>query len=225
MLDGFLATLQISFLSEFCMEEPRKRERADLSGILKLKRLSWTSFWVYVLVGAALIMLQAVILLAMGLPGICRCSYVALWHANPSGPETSQHLTDWYTYTHVIHGFGFYLLLWLVAPHLSFGSRLAIAIGLEVGWEIIENTPFIMERYRQSALARGYFGDSAINSVADTLAAAFGFVLARRLPLSVILGLAAAAELFAAYMIRDNLMLNIIQLIYSSGLVSRWQAG
>ena len=82
-----------------------------------------------------------------------------------------------------------------------------------------------MERYRQSALARGYFGDSVINSVADTLAAAFGFVLARRLPVSWILALVAAMELFAAYMIRDNLTLNVIQLIYPSGLISRWQAG
>ena len=197
---------------------------AELREMPALSRLEWNSFRIYVFIGVTLIVLQTLILLAMGLPGICRCGYVALWHANPSGPETSQHLTDWYTYTHVIHGFGFYLLLWLVAPHVSFGTRLAIDIGLEVGWEIIENTPFIMERYRQSALARGYFGDSVINSVADTLAAAFGFVLARRLPVSLILGLAAAAELFAAYMIRDNLTLNIIQLIFSSDLISRWQA-
>ena len=190
-----------------------------------LKRFTWTSPKVCALTAAALIVLQVLVLFAMDLPVICRCGYVALWHGNPSGPETSQHIIDWYTYTHVIHGFGFYLLLWLIAPRLPFGQRLAIAIGLEVGWEIIENTPFIMERYRQSALARGYFGDSIINSVADTLAAAFGFLLARRLPISLILGLTAAAELFAAYMIRDNLTLNVIQLIFSSGLISGWQAG
>ena len=120
------------------------------------------------LTGAALITLQVLALLAMSLPPICRCGYVELWHANPSGPETSQHLFDWYTYTHVIHGFVFYLLLWLAPPRMSFGLRLAIAIGLEASWEIIENTPFIMDRYRQSALARGYFGDSVINSAADT---------------------------------------------------------
>jgi len=190
-----------------------------------LRRFKWASPRVCVLIAAALIVLQALVLLAMDLPAICRCGHVALWHGDASGPETSQHLIDWYTYTHVVHGFGFYLLLWLIAPRLPFGPRLAIAIGLEVGWEIIENTPFIMERYRQSALARGYFGDSVINSVADTLAAAFGFVLARRLPVSLILGLTAAAELFATYMIRDNLTLNIIQLIFSSGLISGWQAG
>jgi hypothetical protein len=179
----------------------------------------------YLLLGVVLLVLQALALLAMGLPAICRCGYVELWHGNPSGPETSQHFLDWYSYTHVIHGFGFYLLLWLLAPRAPFGLRLALAIGLESAWEIFENTPFVMERYRLSALARGYFGDSVINSVADTLAAAFGFVLAARLPVWSILVLAVALELFAAYMIRDNLTLNIIQLVYPNALVSRWQAG
>jgi hypothetical protein len=126
---------------------------------------------------AGIIPLQALALIALGLPAICKCGYVELWHGNPSGPETSQHLTDWYTYTHVIHGFGFYLLLWLVAPRTSFGVRLAIATGLEAGWELVENTSFIMERYRQSALARGYFGDSITNSVSDTLAAVLDLFL------------------------------------------------
>jgi hypothetical protein len=168
---------------------------------------------------------QALVLLAFGLPAICKCGYVALWHGNPSGPETSQHLMDWYTYTHVIHGFGFYLLLWLIAPRMSFGLRLAIATGLEAGWEVIENTSFIMERYRQSALARGYFGDSIVNSVSDTLAAMLGFVLARQLPIWSTVALAIVMELFAAYMIHDNLTLNIIQLIHPNGVVSLWQAG
>jgi hypothetical protein len=177
------------------------------------------------LIGAGFIALQALALLAMGLPAFCTCGYVELWHANPSGPETSQHLTDWYTYTHVIHGFGFYLLLRLLAPRMSFGLLLALAVGLEAGWEIVENTPFVMDRYRQSALARGYFGDSVINSVADTLAAGLGVVLARRLPVWSIVALVVAMELFALYMIRDNLTLNIIQLIYPSDAISKWQAG
>jgi hypothetical protein len=148
-----------------------------------------------------------------------------LWHGSPSGPETSQHVADWYTYTHIIHGFGLYLLLWLLAPRASFGLRLALAIGLEAGWEVIENTPFVMDRYRDLALAHGYFGDSVINSVADTLAAAFGFVLARLLPVWSIVAIAIAMELFAGYMIHDNLTLNIIQLVYPSEAISRWQAG
>jgi hypothetical protein len=174
------------------------------------------------LIAAGLIAIQALVLLAMGLPAICRCGSVELWHANPAGPETSQHLIDWYTYTHVIHGFGFYLLLSLLAPRLPW---FALAVALEAGWEILENTPLVMERYRQSALARGYFGDSVVNSIFDTLAAAFGFALARLLPVWSTVVFVIALELFALFMIRDNLTLNIIQIVYPSDVISRWQAG
>jgi hypothetical protein len=176
-------------------------------------------------IAAALVAIQALALLAMGLPAICRCGSVAWWHANPSGPETSQHLTDWYTYTHVVHGFGFYLLLWLLVPRLPLGLRFALAVGLEATWEIVENTPLVMERYRRSALARGYFGDSVVNSVFDTLAAALGFVLARVLPVWSTVALVVVMELFALFMIRDNLTLNIIQIVYPSDVISNWQAG
>lgn len=190
-----------------------------------MKQLARTPSALLLAIAVGFIALQAIALLAMGHPAICTCGRIDLWHGNPSGPETSQHLTDWYTYTHVVHGFGFYLLLWLIAPRMPVLWRFVIAMGLEAGWEVIENTPFIMERYRESALARGYFGDSVVNSVADTLAAAIGFALARVLPVWSSVLLVAAAELFAAYMIRDNLILNIIQLIHPSELISRWQVG
>jgi hypothetical protein len=174
---------------------------------------------------AMAIALQVLALLAMGHPAICTCGDIALWHGNPSGPETSQHVADWYTYTHVIHGFGFFLLLRLAAPRLPFLWALAVATGLEAGWEVIENTPLIMDRYRQSALARGYFGDSIVNSVADTAAAMLGFALARILPVPASIVLVIGMELFAGYMIRDGLLLNIIQLIRPSDAISRWQTG
>jgi hypothetical protein len=177
------------------------------------------------LIAAAFVALQALILAAMGHPWICTCGRVELWHANPSGPETSQHLTDWYTYTHIIHGVGFYLLLWLIAPRLPFGVRFVLAIGLEAAWEVVENTPVIMDRYRESALARGYFGDSVVNSIFDTFAAALGFVLARILPVWSTVVLIVLLELSLGYMIRDNLTLNIIQLIHPSEVISRWQTG
>jgi hypothetical protein len=181
------------------------------------------SLWL--LAALAALAIQAVALWAMGLPLICKCGAVDFWHGNPSGPETSQHLTDWYTYTHIIHGFGFYLLLWLIAPRLPFGPRLAIAVGLESAWEVIENTPLVMDRYRQSALARGYFGDSVVNSIFDSLASAVGFVLAQLLPAWQSVVLIVAIELILGYMVRDNLTLNIIQLIYPSELISNWQSG
>lgn len=190
-----------------------------------LKRFEQTSVGVCVLVAVALLAIQAAGLLALGLPLICTCGTMEFWHGNPSGPETSQHLTDWYTFTHVVHGFGFYLLLWLLFPRASFGVRLLLAIGLEAGWELVENTPFVMERYRQSALARGYFGDSVVNSIFDTVATVIGFVLARILPVWASIAVVAGLELFLGLMIRDNFTLNVIQLIYPSDALSKWQAG
>jgi len=180
---------------------------------------------VFLLIVVGFVMLQAVVLLAMGQPAICSCGTVKLWMGDVLSSENSQQFTDWYSYTHVVHGFFLYLLLWLVARRLPIGLRLALAIGLEAGWEIIENTPFVIDRYRQLALAQGYIGDSVINSVGDTLAAVFGFVLARMLPVWSSVILVIAMELFVGYMIHDNLTLNIIQLIHPNSAVSRWQNG
>jgi hypothetical protein len=203
--------------------DPVKSE-ANLPGMSPSRR-NRLDMAIYAPAGAGVIALQAVILLTMGLPLICACGNIDFWHGNPSGPETSQHLTDWYTYTHVIHGFGFYLLLWLIMPKASFGLRLALAIGLEAGWEIVENTPFVMDRYRQSALARGYMGDSVINSVFDTLATIVGFVFARIAPLWASIAVVILIELILGYMIRDGLTLNVIQLIWPSETISTWQTG
>ena len=190
--------------------------------------LNWAeavSLRAYLLIGAGIIVVQGLVLLAMGQPPICACGTVQLWHGLASSPETSQHLTDWYTYSHVLHGFGFYLLLWLVFPRAPLGLRLALALGLEAGWEVLENTPFIIDRYREQALAQGYFGDSIVNSASDTLAVAFGFLLAWRLPVWAAIVLVIGVELFLVFLIRDNLTLNIIQLIYPSEIISGWQTG
>lgn len=179
----------------------------------------------YALLAVGLIAVQVLGLRAMGQPWICACGHVALWYGNPAGPETSQHLVDWYFFTHVIHGFVFYFLMWLVVPRAPFALRLTLAVGLEVGWEVLENTPFVIDRYRQSALARGYVGDSIVNSLVDTFAAALGFVLARVSPIWLSVAAVIAIEAFLAYSIRDNLTLNIIQLVYPTDFISRWQTG
>jgi hypothetical protein len=180
---------------------------------------------VWLAIAMAIIVAQAVTIIGFGHPLICTCGTIELWHGNPSGPQTSQHVTDWYTFSHIVHGFGFYLLFWLIAPRASFALRLALAVGLEAAWEIVENTPLIMERYRQSALARGYFGDSVLNSVADTFAMIVGFILARLLPVWATLALWLGMEAFTLAMIRDNLLLNIVQLVRPTAAISRWQAG
>jgi hypothetical protein len=177
------------------------------------------------LMAAGIVVLQALVLLALGQPLICTCGTIKLWTGSVSGPENSQQLTDWYTYTHIVHGFGLYFLLWLIAPGMPIGLRFVLAVGLEAGWEIIENTPFVIDRYRQSALAQGYVGDSVVNSIVDTLAGAAGFVVAWILPVWSTIVLMVAMELFVGFMIHDNLALNIIQLIHPIAAISHWQAG
>lgn len=179
----------------------------------------------YLAVVAGALAVQAAVLLAMGQPPICACGTVKFWHGVVTSSENSQHLADWYSFSHIIHGFGFYLLLWLVTPRAPLHLRFAGALLLEAGWEIFENMPFIINRYRQSALAQGYVGDSVINSIFDTLFMVLGFWLARILPRPTTLVLFIAMELGVAYMIRDNLLLNIIQLAYPTEAVSRWQSG
>jgi len=169
--------------------------------------------------------IQAFFLKFMGQTTICDCGTVKLWYSNPSGPETSQHIGDWYTYSHFLHGLLFYSLLWLLAPRMPIGLRLALAVGLEAAWEMAENTPMVIDRYRESALAQGYYGDSVINSLSDTLTTIVGFFVARVSPVWLSITLVVATEIFMAVMIRDNLTLNILQLIYPSKAISNWQVG
>ncbi len=183
------------------------------------------SFGLCLLPGAGILALQAVILRAMGRPLICVCGHLDFWYPDPAGPETSQHLTDWYSFTHIDHGFALYLLLWLIAPRMPLARRFLLMLVLEAGWEIAENTDFVIALYRQSALAQGYSGDSAVNSLGDTLMAVLGFALAGGLPVWASLAAVGANEAFLAFMIRDNLVLNIVQLLHPSATLSRWQTG
>lgn len=177
------------------------------------------------LVSVLILAVQAIVLFLFGQPAICECGYVKLWEGVVLGSGNSQHLTDWYTFSHVIHGFIFYLALWYFFPRMSIATRLVLALGIEAGWEIVENTPWLIEHYRQQALAQGYVGDSIINSLMDTLAEVLGFLLAWRLPVLVIVALAVGLELFVGFSIRDNLFLNILGFFYQFDFISEWQSG
>ena len=174
------------------------------------------------LVGA--LVAQAMVLHLMGQPAICACGSVRLWAGTVLGPENSQQITDWYTPSHVIHGLLFYALGWLLLRGRSPLLALALALGIEIGWELIENSPPMIARCREQALAQGYSGDSILNSLSDTVAMLGGFWLAARLPTRASIALALAAELFTGAMIRDNLTLNVIQLVAPSKAISAWQA-
>ena len=176
----------------------------------------------YVL-AAGLIVATALALYAMGHPWICKCGTVKLWHFQVVSSENSQHIIDWYTPSHVIHGFLFYFLLWLIAPRASFGTRLLLAIGVEAAWEIAENTDYVIDRYREATVALDYYGDSVLNSVTDILFMVLGFVLAARLPVWLTVTIAVAFEVFTGIMIRDGLALNVLMLLWPSETVLQWQ--
>jgi hypothetical protein len=181
--------------------------------------------WACVLIAVGLLALLAIVLLLMGRPLWCECGYVKLWHGVVMSRENSQHITDWYTFSHISHGFGLYGVLWLIGPRWPLELRFVLALLIEVGWEILENTDFVIDRYRADTIALDYYGDSVVNSVADVLACALGLVLAARLPVRATVVLAVAIEGILAYVIRDNLTLNIIMLIYPFEAIKQWQLG
>jgi len=183
---------------------------------VNLKRILITGF--------GFIALQTLVLFLFGQPPTCTCGTIKLWVMDVLSSDMSQHLFDWYTFSHIIHGFAFYALLWLFFPKLSVGMRLLIAMGLEIGWEILENTPWVINAYREQALAQGYVGDSILNSVMDTLSMMLGFWLAFRVPVWVTVGLAVLFEVAVALVIRDNLTLNILNFIYQFDFIHEWQS-
>ncbi|HEX6323203.1 MAG TPA: DUF2585 domain-containing protein [Vicinamibacterales bacterium] len=176
--------------------------------------------WILAVVAAA-----ALTLYLMGRTPICQCGYVKVWHGVVMSSENSQHLTDWYTPSHVIHGFAFYGLLWLAARRWPIGARLIAAVVIESAWEIFENTDMIINRYREQTIALDYYGDSVLNSVADIGAMIAGFVAASRFPIWLTILLVIVMEAGVAWAIRDNLTLNIIMLVWPLEAVKTWQSG
>ena len=181
-------------------------------------------------VAALLLCLQIAVLHAYGQPFFAASGRILLWVNDPFSPDTSQQLADWYSFSHIIHGFIFFGLLKLAAPRVPLGTRILIAMSIEVGWELAENSPAVIRHYRQQALAAGYVGDSILNSLSDTLMMCTGFFIASRLRARTVVAIAIGFEIFTASMIRDNLTLNVINLTAPADwrvirAIHDWQAG
>ena len=182
-------------------------------------------------IGICVLVLAVTILIlkVMGRPFISNSGTVKLWHAELVSSENSQHLSDWYSFTHIVHGFLLFFLLWLISKKIpqirKFSVGFVIAVVMESIWEVIENTNFVIYRYREATIALDYFGDSIINSTADILFMSLGFMMASRLSVLASVSFVAGSELLLAIVIRDNLALNILMLIYPIDAIKEWQIG
>jgi hypothetical protein len=190
-----------------------------------------------IITSVVIVIASAGILFAMGRVPTCTCGHISLWQGTVASVENSQQISDWYTFSHIIHGILFFwFFVWLVqlwgrksgrvlSDSATVGTALVLATLLEAGWEILENTPFIINRYREITISWGYTGDSILNSVCDILAMWIGFIFARYVPWWIALLVVIALELFVGYMIRDNLTLNVLMLLYPFEGIRAWQVG
>ena len=179
--------------------------------------------WVPWAAMAAILAAVAAAQYAMGRLPICECGYVSIWHGDVWSSGNSQHLTDWYTLSHIVHGFLFYALLRWLRPGWSVAWRAVAAMLIEGAWEVVENTALIIDRYREVTASLDYYGDSIVNSFGDGVAMLVGFFIAARVPTLASVAIVLLLEGVAAWVIRDNLTLNVLMLVRPVEAVREWQ--
>ncbi|WP_245415570.1 DUF2585 domain-containing protein [Ciceribacter lividus] len=172
-----------------------------------------------------IVVAQIGILHLMGRIPICECGYIKLFEPGVNTAGNSQHIADWYTPSHIIHGFLFYLLAFVLFRRRPLSMRLAFATLIEAAWELVENSPLVIDRYRTATMAIGYQGDSILNSTMDTLFMVVGFLFAARAPVWLTVSIAVFLEIYVGWLIRDNLTLNVLMLLWPIEAIKVWQAG
>lgn len=181
------------------------------------------TYWFIACLGVLIAQIVAEYL--MGRTPICTCGYIKLWEGTVNSSGNSQHMSDWYTPSHIIHGFLFYGLAHLVLRGKPIAMKLLLALVIESGWELLENSPIIIDRYRTATISLDYYGDSILNSAMDTVFMVLGFFFAWRAPVWLTVTIAIFFEIFTGYMIRDNLTLNVLMLVWPLEAVKTWQGG
>ena len=174
---------------------------------------------------AIIVAATAALLYLMGRPPICTCGDIDLWVGKVNSSRTSQMLSDWYSPSHIVHGFLFYGALTLLFRRWPVERRFLAALSIEALWEVVENTPMIINRYREATAALGYSGDSVLNSMSDIAMMGLGFLLARKLPVWASVLIVEILELVPLIVIRDNLTLNVWMLLAPNESIRVWQTG
>ncbi|MFJ6326466.1 MULTISPECIES: DUF2585 domain-containing protein [unclassified Rhizobium] len=181
------------------------------------------SFWF--IACAVILLVQIVAEHMMGRVWICTCGYVKLFEPVVKSSGNSQHIADWYTPSHIIHGFLFFGLTHLIMRGKPLSMRLFVAMLIESGWELLENSPIIINRYRAATISLDYVGDSILNSAMDAVFMVVGFLFAWRAPVVVTIAIAIFFELLTGWLIRDNLTLNVLMLVWPLEAIKAWQGG
>ena len=184
----------------------------------------WRKLWPWLVI-VAVVLITAVLLRAQGRLWMCACGRIDLWAGNTHSADNSQHLVDPYSFTHVLHGLVFYGVLVWAFPRIAVAWRLTLAISLEALWEIVENSAFVIQHYREATLALGYEGDTIVNALGDLLCCVIGVLLARQLGFRRSLALFVVTELVLIVWIRDSLLLNIVMLLHPFEVIKAWQLG
>lgn len=209
-------------------EQPESRRldghETGRSGELPARSWLQGSFWPWLAI-VAVLAVTVVVLRGHGRLWWCSCGGLQLWSSDAWSAHNSQHLFDPYSFTHLLHGILFFGILAKGLPRLSMSWRLALAVFIEVAWELFENSEFVIERYRSATASLGYQGDTIANSLGDILSCALGFVAARRLGFWGSLTVVVVTELVLLLCIKDNLLLNVVMLVHPIEAVKTWQMG